>query len=168
MSSSEQLVEKRRYYSLEEANKALPLVRAIMEDVVRHNRIVEELQARIAGVKRDRRRPARDDDSYSEELAQTQAELETRDDELRGYIHELQRLGVEFKGFEGLCDFYTIVDGREAYLCWRLGEPEILYWHELDAGFPGRRPISSLKLGAEGEGSGSSPLRTLGPKPDDA
>lgn len=145
MASSPQIVEKRRYYSVEEANKTLPLVRAIMEDIVRHNRIVEELQERIASVKRDRRRPSRSQDSYSEELSQTQAELEARDDELRDFILELQKLGVEFKGFDGLCDFYTKVDGREAYLCWRLGEPEILYWHELEAGFQGRQPVSTLK-----------------------
>lgn len=145
MASSQQIVEKRRYYSVEEANKTLPLVRAIMEDIVRQNRIVEELQDRIAGVKRDRRRPSRSQDSYSEELSQTQAELESRDDELRDFILELQKLGVEFKGFDGLCDFYTMVDGREAYLCWRLGEPEILYWHELESGFQGRQPVSTLK-----------------------
>jgi hypothetical protein len=145
MASSEQVVEKRRYYSVEEANKTLPLVRAIMEDIVRQNRIVEELQDRIASVKRDRRRPPRGQDSYSEELSQTQAELELREDELRAFILELQKLGVEFKGFDGLCDFYTMVDGREAYLCWRLDEPEILYWHELESGFQGRQPVSSLK-----------------------
>src|SRR5690349_6395762 len=77
MASSEQIVQKRRYYSVDEANKTLPLLRAIMEDIVRQNRIVEELQERLAGVKRDRRRPSRGSDpSYSEELEQTQAELE--------------------------------------------------------------------------------------------
>jgi hypothetical protein len=145
MALPEQILDKRRYYSVEEANKTLPLVRAIMEDIVRQNRIVEDLQDRVASVKRDRRRPSRTSDSYSEELAQTQEELELREEELREYILELQKLGVEFKGFDGLCDFYTLIDGREAYLCWRLGEPEILYWHDLESGFQGRQPIASLE-----------------------
>ena len=144
MAPPEQIVEKRRYYNLSEANKTLPLVRAIMEDIVRQNGVVEELQERLARVKRDRRRPARGSNDENEELSQTQEELELREEELRGYILELQKLGVEFKGFDGICDFYTIIDGREAYLCWRLGEDEIQHWHELDAGFMGRQPISSL------------------------
>jgi hypothetical protein len=33
------------------------------------------------------------------------------------------------------------MDGREVYLCWRLGEPEVAFWHELDAGFGGRQKL---------------------------
>ena len=80
-------------------------------------------------------------DLYSEELAQSQAEFETEEGKLRSYIEELRRLGVEFKGPDGLCDFYSIMDGREVFLCWRLGEPEVQYWHDLDGGFAGRQPL---------------------------
>ena len=41
-----------------------------------------------------------------------------------------------------LVDFLGRKDGREVYLCWRLGEPEVAYWHELDAGYTGRRPLT--------------------------
>jgi hypothetical protein len=41
----------------------------------------------------------------------------------------------------GLVDFLAVRDGREVYLCWRYGEPEIQYWHELEGGFAGRQPI---------------------------
>ena len=41
----------------------------------------------------------------------------------------------------GLIDFPSIQDGEEVYLCWLVHEPEIGWWHELDAGFPGRRPL---------------------------
>ena len=93
-------------------------------------------------VAKERRRPS--NDFYSEELAQSQAELDAEESKLRNYIDELRRLGVEFKGADGLCDFYSIMDGREVFLCWRLGEPEVRYWHDLDAGFAGRRPVPSL------------------------
>ncbi|MDB5085389.1 MAG: hypothetical protein JWN30_2275, partial [Bacilli bacterium] len=44
-----------------------------------------------------------------------------------------------------LIDFYTMVDGKEAYLCWKLGEPHsIQFWHGLSEGFVGRKPISQL------------------------
>jgi hypothetical protein len=133
--------KKRKYFTVEEANKALPLVRMIIGDIVRQNRVVEDLQQRLSLVARERRRPS--NDVYSEELAQSQAELEAEESKLRGYIEELRRLGVEFKGADGLCDFYSIMDGREVFLCWRLGEPEIQYWHDLEAGFAGRKPLPS-------------------------
>jgi hypothetical protein len=41
----------------------------------------------------------------------------------------------------GLIDFPAIRDGREVYLCWIDGEPDIGFWHELDAGYRGRRPL---------------------------
>jgi len=133
-------VEAKKFFSVEEANKALPLVRAIVGDIVRQYRAVSELQVRLAAVKGERRRPARD--PYSEELAQSQAELETEEQTLRSYVEELSRLGVELKGPDGLCDFPSIRDGREVYLCWRLGEPGVDFWHELHAGVAGRQPLS--------------------------
>jgi hypothetical protein len=134
--------KKRRYFTVEEANKALPLVRMIVSDIVRQYRVVEDLQQRLSVVATERRRTS--NDSYSEELAQSQAELDAEENKLSTYIDELRRLGVEFKGADGLCDFYSIMDGRDVFLCWRLGEPEVRYWHDLDAGFAGRRPLPAL------------------------
>lgn len=134
---------KRRYFSVEEANKTLPLVRAIVTDIVRQWNTVNELKLRLSAVKSDRNRPT--SDPYSEELAQSQAEMEVEEERLASYIDELSQLGVELKGLDvGLCDFYSIMDGREVYLCWRLGEPEVLHWHELNAGVAGRKPLPSL------------------------
>ena len=131
--------KKRRYFTVEEANKALPLVRMILTDIVRQYRIVDDLQQRLSMISRDRRRTT--SDLYTEELAQSQAELEAEEAKLKSYIDELRRLGVEFKGPDGLCDFYSMRDGREVFLCWHLGEPEVLFWHDLDAGFAGRQPL---------------------------
>ncbi len=131
---------KRKLFSVEEANKALPLVRAIVGDIVRQYRVVEGLQQRLSTVLTDRRRPS--DDLYSEELIQSKNELEAEEDKLRSYIEELKNLGVELKSEEGLCDFRSMMGGREVYLCWRLGEPEVMFWHELDAGFAGRQRLT--------------------------
>jgi len=131
---------KHRYFSVEEANRTLPLVNAIVTDIVRQFRVVDDLKQRLSAVLNERRRPT--SDPYSEELAQTQAELETEEEKLATYIEELTKLGVELKGPDGLCDFYSMMDGREVYLCWRLGEPQVLHWHELDAGVAGRKPLS--------------------------
>lgn len=135
----------RKFFTVEEANKALPLVRAIVSDIVQQYRTVTELQQRISDVQRsherDRRRQAQSD-VYAEELAQTAATLETEQQTLREYLEELEKLGVELKGPDGLCDFPARRDGRDVYLCWRLGEPEVQYWHELHTGFTGRQPLT--------------------------
>jgi hypothetical protein len=131
---------KRRYFSVEEANKTLPLVKVIVTDIVHQFRVVNDLKQRLSAVLNERRRPA--SDPYSEELAQTQGELETEEEKLAAFIDELTKLGVELKGPDGLCDFYSLMDGREVYLCWRLGELQVMHWHELDAGVAGRKPLS--------------------------
>ena len=62
--------------------------------------------------------------------------------ELRTRAAELDELGVELKDPDtGLIDFRSRRQGRVIYLCWRLGEGRIEWWHELDAGFAGRRPL---------------------------
>ncbi len=54
----------------------------------------------------------------------------------------LQEWEVELKDVSiGLVDFPTVIGGQDAYLCWRLGEPEVAYWHPRDGGFAGRRPL---------------------------
>lgn len=135
---------RRKYYTVDEANRALPLVRVIVEDIVRQYRLVAEMKERMAVVgrsaSRDRRR-RQEPDVYSEEVAHSEATLETEQAKLQDYLVELDKLGVELKGPDGLCDFPARRDGRDVYLCWRLGEPEVMFWHELTDGFAGRQPV---------------------------
>lgn len=146
MGSANPLLESdKKFYSVDDANRALPLVRAIVSDIVTQYRKVEELQQRLSRVRRDRKRKS--DDLYAAELDQTQNELETEEDRLRDYVDELRKLGVELKSEDGLCDFPSLRDGREIYLCWRLGESQVTHWHELEAGFAGRRRIKADMTG---------------------
>lgn len=142
MGSANPLLESdKKFYSVDDANRALPLVRAIVSDIVSQYQLVDELRQRLSRVRRDRKRKA--DDVYAAELDQTRSELTTEEDRLRDYVDELRKLGVELKSEDGLCDFPSLRDGREVYLCWRLGEPRVAHWHELEAGFAGRRRITS-------------------------
>jgi len=140
MAAAQSVEARGKYFTVEEANKALPLVQRIVEDIVRQYRVVEELSQRLEPVLGSERR-RKSGDPYWEELAQTQAEMETEESKLRDYVDELTSLGVQFKGPDGLCDFPSLRDGRAIYLCWRLGEAEVAYWHERDAGFAGRQPV---------------------------
>lgn len=96
-----------------QAEALLPRVRPLLED----------LQRRVAAY---RRRP-------SDPLAR----------EIEALLGEIADLGVEVKDADrGLVDFHARMRGREVYLCWQLGEPEhIAYWHDLGAGFAGRKII---------------------------
>jgi len=127
----------------------LPLVRAIVTDLVQLSRDVMERRERLAFLGADR--PQRRNDPYQEELAQMEAELEEDTRQLQEYVQELRRLGVEPKSAtDGLVDFPAMIDGRLVYLCWKLGEREVLYWHEWDAGYRGRRALAVGVGAAEG------------------
>jgi hypothetical protein len=138
----------RKLFSVEQANSVLPLVRSITSDLVRLSREVMERRERLALLSAGRSGSATD--PYSEELAQIEEELEKDSAQLQEYVEELRALGVEPKsGPEGLIDFPSMMDDRLVFLCWKLGENEVTFWHELDAGFRGRQ---SLVAGTTSDG----------------
>lgn len=100
-------------FSRAQADALLPRVRPLLED----------LQRRVAAY---RRRP-------TDPVAR----------EIEALLREIAELGAEVKDPDrGLIDFRAVMRGREVYLCWQLGEPErIAFWHDLEAGFAGRRII---------------------------
>ena len=123
----------KKYFSVEEANRALPYVSRIVSDVtVVYGRIVEirrqlESQHPVPGA------------------AELERAYDDAMDRLSNLIDELHEVGVELKDFEkGLVDFPAIHDDREVLLCWKRGEEAITHWHEIDAGFAGRHPVSLL------------------------
>lgn len=144
----------RKLFTLEEANASLPLVRAIVEDLSRLSRDVLERRERLAALPGHQEREGRD--PYSEEMALIQEELESDTEELKGYIEELRALGVEPKnGLDGIVDFPALLEGRVVYLCWKLGEPDVRHWHELDAGFAGRHVLTPGAFSADSQLAGS-------------
>lgn len=137
-----------KLFTIEQANATLPLVRAITTDLAGLGGDVLDRRQRLARVAAGRN--LKPGDPYSDELAQMQADLERDQQKLLDYIAELRELGVEPKGaIEGLVDFPSEQDGRIVYLCWRLGEPEVLFWHDLDAGFAGRQPLTAGSVPGE-------------------
>jgi hypothetical protein len=143
MSSSKQPqgYKPKRTFTVEQANAMLPLVRAITSDLADLSREVIERRERLSRISGGKQRER---DPYSEEVAQIEEELEKDRHRLQGYVEELRELGVEPKnGPDGLIDFPAMLDGRLVYLCWKLGEAEVLHWHELEAGFAGRQSLAA-------------------------
>ena len=129
-----------RHFTPEEANEALAEVRPLVESMVAHRRAhvdalarQEELEGHIRG---------NGGGIPPAELAETAAEIEREARELAGVVDDLTALGVEVKDVdEGLVDFPALRGDETVLLCWKLGEDEIGYWHTIDGGFAGRRPL---------------------------
>ena|SRR5690348_1065699 len=123
----------RRRFTVEQANKTLPLVRRIVADIVQSHAEAARLQQQFERVAPREQKPI-------------QQRLESVMHRLEDYVDELSEVGCELKDYQsGLIDFTGRHDGRDIYLCWKLGEERITHWHELDAGFAGRKPVSLLK-----------------------
>ena len=121
-----------RKFTLEQANKTLPLVKRIVADIVKMHERATQNQLRVEKAKGADQQAA-------------QRELDASVDRLQDLVDELSEVGCELKDYEtGLIDFVGRHEGHDVYLCWKLGEEKITHWHELDAGFAGRKPVSQL------------------------
>jgi len=133
-------VRGKKYFTVAQANATLPLVRVIIRDITELAHALREREERLARVQP----PARGvmGEAYREELQQMQAEFARDQERMREYQQELGNLGVELKDlYTGLVDFPCWMNNHEVYLCWRLGEPEVGYWHEVEDGFAGRQKL---------------------------
>lgn len=125
-------------FTADQATRTLPLVSRIVQDIVRlyarWRERVAELELVAAGSRADDPDPR---------LVVLERDTQALAADIDGCIRELQELGVVYKmPFDaGLVDFPAVLDGRSVYLCWRLGESAVDYWHELEAGYAGRHPL---------------------------
>ncbi|UCC72185.1 MAG: DUF2203 domain-containing protein [Gemmatimonadota bacterium] len=116
-----------QYFTVEEANRALPQVRRLVTDIVAaHGERAERIK--------EYGHLDHDLESMKSRRLELDEQLRDLTDQINGFIEELDRIGAVFKGFEpGLADFYAMMDDREISLCWKLGESQIDYWHEVEA-----------------------------------
>jgi hypothetical protein len=128
-----------RYFTREEAEALLPQISVILRDMQREYRAMKEHEAELESLEIRARGNGHD---LHESIARHQQALTRSTQALRALVMELEGLGCELKDPEtGLIDFLGLRDGRDIYLCWRLGEERIHYWHELHTGFAGRQPL---------------------------
>ncbi len=123
-----------RLFTPAEANRTLPLVKRIVADILEKGRRARELASR------------------SSEERENRVQLKEHERELNTLLAELTQIGCSYKdwGFEhGLVDFPAKLDGDDVLLCWRSDEEAVVWYHLVEAGFAGRRPIPAALL-AEG------------------
>lgn len=129
-----------RHFTPDEANAALDEVRPLVEKMVAHRRAhvealarQEELEERIKG---------NGGGIPPSTLADAAEEVEREARALAKTIDEIDEHGAQVKDLdEGLIDFPALHDGETVLLCWKLDEDAIGYWHSVDDGFAGRRPL---------------------------
>jgi hypothetical protein len=130
-----------RLYTESEARALLPEVVAVLE---RLRSAFLRLRALNAAVSSDARGASGDGNLITTPWEHTEGEnlADKLGAQLRSAAAQLERWGIELKDPEkGLIDFYHERDGGVVYLCYMLGEDDITYWHQTDAGFAGRQPL---------------------------
>jgi len=122
----------KKFFTVDEANRALPYVSRVVDDVTRTYGRVIELRQQL-------------DDAFAADETELETAYEHAMERLGELVDELHTVGVELKDFErGLVDFPAIHEDREILLCWCRGEKQVTKWHEVDAGFAGRQPVELL------------------------
>ena len=133
----------KRRFSLAEANRSLPLVKRVVGDIVKTHAQAIQLQHEI-----ERQAVANKRGSKPQQptAAGIQEQLDGCMNKLEDFVDELSEIGCELKDYQqGLIDFVGRHEARDVYLCWKLGEETIAYWHEMNAGYTGRQPVATLK-----------------------
>ncbi len=129
-----------REFTLEEANAAVQELRPVVTRMVEHGRRLGEAQraqrrlvSRIAG---------NGGDMQPSDLRELAEAIQREADAIGVCAEEINAAGAQIKSLEeGLLDFPSRRDGELVLLCWKLGEAEIRYWHGVDEGFAGRKPL---------------------------
>jgi hypothetical protein len=129
-----------RYFTPEEANALLDEVRPVAERLVAHRRAMAVMAARRA--RYVQRIAGNGGDFDPQEQRTLEEEFEREGAAVAACVAQLEELGLLVKDLDrGLVDFPALRDGEEVLLCWEVGEDEIAFWHGVDEGFAGRKPL---------------------------
>jgi hypothetical protein len=129
-----------RYFTPEEANALLGQVRPAAERLVRHRQAFAEAAAKRARLTTHVAGNGGDLDPG--EVREDAERMEREAEAVAAAVEELTGLGVLVKDLDrGLVDFPALREGEEVLLCWQVGEDEVAFWHGLEEGFAGRKPL---------------------------
>ncbi len=123
----------KRFFTVEQARQLLPRVQELVEAAMALSRALEQNREEVQGLA---------DRSGFNAGSATGTDHVHSLLLLKQCVQHLEDMGCIVKSLQdGLVDFPHLREGREVYLCWKYGESDIMYWHEVDAGFAGRTPL---------------------------
>jgi hypothetical protein len=130
-----------KYFNRSEAQQLLPVITRELEQLRRRKQTIDELEQELAQAAARIMMLGGSIPDHAE-LTKKRAEGLRLTAQLKQAIDRIQATGCVLKDLdEGLVDFPSLLDGQEVYLCWKLGEEHIAYWHGLEEGFAGRKPL---------------------------
>lgn len=133
MGTARRDVDNTRLFTVEQANRTLVLLQRIVGDIVAEYKTLMELEEWI---------DLAEQSGNACQLERSRKQLVAAVDTLQNCLEELDQVGVELRDFtRGIVDFPASRDGRVISLCWKLGEPQVMHWHETREGYASRRPI---------------------------
>jgi hypothetical protein len=134
-----------KHFNREEAEKLLPLIRQFLEDARTQKRTLDGITAEISQAAARIMMLGGSLPPFAE-LNRKKSQCDKVSEQLAQAIYEIQRTGCLVKDLDsGLVDFPSLREGEEVYLCWKLGEAHIGYWHKIEEGFAGRRPLDDSR-----------------------
>ncbi len=128
-----------RLFSRDEAESTLPEIAPLLWKARDLKKQHDESQAKLIALQNQAKGNGHGIDA---DLARARSGVEQTGIEINEIIQRINKMGIEVKDVEmGLVDFRSNINGREAYLCWKLGEEHIAWWHDLDTGYASRQPL---------------------------
>jgi hypothetical protein len=129
-----------RFYDIDDANERLTELRPLLESLRSDRDAIADAQAELA-----RFRATNGNTQHATELRERQDGIREIVRRMEQAVARIEGWGVTLRDIQsGLIDFPALANGRPIWLCWRLGESDIEWWHEQDDGFGGRRPLAEL------------------------
>jgi hypothetical protein len=129
-----------RYFTADEANEALSVVRPLAEEMVERRRVLADLQERHTAFTTKIAGDGGDFDPG--ELREVEDQMGEEATAVARCVAQINEVGAFVKDLDrGLVDFPARREGEEVLLCWHVGEGDVAFWHGLEEGFAGRKPL---------------------------
>jgi len=130
-----------KYFNRQEAERLLPILEPQLEDARRQKQKMDALQEDLTKAASRIMLLGGSFPPYAD-LARQRVESDQAGRQLQETVDKIQESGCLVKDLDlGLVDFPSLLEGKEIYLCWKLGEERIGYWHSIEEGFAGRKPL---------------------------
>lgn len=128
----------KKYFTVEEANRLLPVIQVELQLLQETKKKFEEKYALLQQLKKNAKPMTDEEDLFFT----IECELEFLQIEARSQIHSFHLKGVQLKDIDmGLIDFPTVLEGEEVLLCWKQGEEHVGHYHSYSEGYTGRKPL---------------------------
>jgi hypothetical protein len=141
-----------RFYDIDDANAAVPELEGILGTLAGQRAELVRIRDEVLAMRPDLETggPATAPEPTvaavaADELRLARLRMQGLVDQMAAGVARIEAMGITLRDIpDGLVDFPALVNGRQVWLCWKRGEPDVAFWHDLESGFSGRQPLSEL------------------------